>query len=72
MKEETGPGKPDNSYLRYSGLGFQIAITIGIGVLLGVELDKWTHTSKPWFTVAFSIVFLVMAFYLAFRDLLKK
>ena len=72
MAPNPTPKKPDNTYLRYSGLGFQIAATIGIGVFLGYELDKYLHTTKPWFTVAFSILFLAAGLYLGFRDLLRK
>ena len=72
MADDKSPQKPVNTYLRYSGIGFQLAATIGVGALIGYELDKHLKTSKPWFTVGFSILFLVAAFYLAFRDLLKK
>ena len=72
MKDETPKEKPINSYLRYSGIGFQLAGTIGIGVFIGYELDKWQKTSQPWFTIGCSILFLVAGFYLAFRELLRK
>ena len=72
MADDKSPQKPVNAYLRYSGIGFQLAATIGIGVFIGVELDKWLKNTKPWFTVSFAILFMVAAFYLAFRDLLKK
>ena len=72
MKEEPPLKKRDNSYMRYSGIGFQLAATVGAGVFIGVELDKWQKTTQPWFTISFSILFLVAGFYLAFRDLLKK
>jgi F0F1-type ATP synthase assembly protein I len=72
MKEESPIKKPANAYLRYSGLGFQIAGTIGLGVFIGIELDKWLKTSKPWFTITCSFLFLIIAFYLGFKDLLKK
>ena len=72
MKDETPKEKPINSYLRYSGLGFQLAGTIGVGVFIGVELDKHLKTTKPWFTVGCSFLFLIAAFYVGFRGLLKK
>ena len=72
MKEESPIKKPINTYLRYSGLGFQIAATIGMGVFIGYELDKWLKTSKPWFTIGCSFLFLIVGFYLAFKDLMKK
>ncbi len=41
MNEELEKGKKGiNNYLRYSGLGFQIAGTVAIGVFIGYELDK--------------------------------
>ena len=72
MKNEAPIKKPVNTYLRYSGIGIQLAVTIGLGVFIGMELDKWQKTSQPWFTISCSILFLIIAFYLAFRDLLKK
>jgi len=73
MKEEIEKGnKKVTSYLRYSGIGFQLAGTIGVGVFLGYELDKWFKTSGPYFTVALSLIFMVAGFYLAFRDFFKK
>jgi F0F1-type ATP synthase assembly protein I len=72
MNEQSPIKKPTNVYLRYSGLGIQIAITIGLGVFIGIELDKWLKTPKPYFTIVFSFLFLVIGFYLGFKDLLKK
>lgn len=63
--------KGTNSYLRYSGIGFQIAGGIGLGVFIGYELDKWLKTSAPYFTIGCSLLFMVATFWLVFRDLLK-
>jgi F0F1-type ATP synthase assembly protein I len=60
-----------NSYLKYSGIGFQLAATIGAGVFIGYKLDKWLKTPSPYFTVAFSLVFLVAALYSVFKSLLN-
>lgn len=62
---------PANDYLRYSGLGFQIAGSILLGVLLGYYLDKWLNT-KPYLLLTCSVTFLFAGMYLAFRDLLKN
>jgi len=72
MAENKDNKKPEvNNYLRYSGLGFQIAATIALGVFIGYELDKWVKTSGPYFTVAFSFVFLVAGLYLGLRNVFK-
>jgi F0F1-type ATP synthase assembly protein I len=61
-----------NGYMRYAGLGFQIAGTLGAGVLLGYWLDKWMHTKQPYFMLGCSFLFLIAGMYLGFRDFLKK
>lgn len=59
--------KPVNNYLKYSGIGFQIAGTIGAGVFIGYELDKWQNTSQPYFTLGFALVFVPLGLYLGLR-----
>lgn len=71
MAEKRSPKKPDNSYLRYSGIGFQLAATIGAGVFIGYQLDKWQKTTHPYYTIAFAFVFFVVAFYALFKELMK-
>jgi hypothetical protein len=72
MADKPTPQKPDNQYLRYSGIGFQLAATIGAGFFLGYELDKWQKTTTPYYTLGFSILFLVVGFYVMFKELMKK
>ena len=72
MKEDFEKEKKDaNNYLRYSGLGFQIATTIGVGVFIGYESDKWLKTPKPYFTLFFSFVFVILALYFGLREFVK-
>lgn len=67
-KKETG----NISYLRYSGIGFQIAAIVAFGFWLGYELDSYLHTSAPYFTMAFSVTFLIVALYTGLKDFGKK
>lgn len=72
MKEEFEKGKKGvNNYLKYSGLGFQIAGTVAVGVFIGYELDKWFQTSKPYFTAIVSLVFVFLGLYIGLKDFLK-
>jgi F0F1-type ATP synthase assembly protein I len=64
--------KQVNNYLRYSGIGFQIAATIGVGVFIGYQLDKWVKTPQPYFTLGFSFVFLILGLYIGLKDFGKK
>lgn len=73
MKQEFEEGKKQvNNYLKYSGIGFQIAGVIGVGVAIGYGLDKWLKTPGPYFTAGFALVFIFLAMYVAFKDFLRK
>ena len=61
-----------NDYLRYSGLGFQIAAIIGVGIFIGYEFDKWFKTAQPYFTLVFAFVFVILALFIGLKDFLKK
>ncbi len=45
------------NYAKYSGLGFQIVLSLLAGFFLGQQLDKWLNTSNPWFTILMVFVF---------------
>ncbi len=73
MKEELEEGKKQvNNYLRYSGLGFQIAGTIAVGFFIGYQLDKWLHTSKPYFTAIISLLFVFLGLFIGLKDFMKQ
>jgi len=59
-------------YMKYTGMAFQMAATIAIGVLLGRFLDRRLDTEQPYFTALFALVFTVAAMYWAVKDFLKK
>ncbi|MFN6037364.1 MAG: AtpZ/AtpI family protein, partial [Bacteroidota bacterium] len=43
--------KQPNQYMKYATMGTQMLITIGLGVFLGIKLDKWLQLKFPVFTV---------------------
>ncbi len=45
-----------NSYFKYSALGMQMVVTIGLFVFLGRWLDKLLGFEKPWFTLCLALV----------------
>jgi hypothetical protein len=64
--------KPPNHYFKYATMGTQMLVTIGLGVFLGIKLDRWLGLKFPVFTVVLSLLSVVIAIYLSVRDLLKK
>jgi hypothetical protein len=67
-----GSGIMNNSFLRYSGMATQMAITIVLGVYLGRWLDEKSGGDLKVWTLTLSIVSVVAAMYFAIKDLMKK
>lgn len=59
MKKREPTFKPLYGYLRYSGLGLQMLITLLSFVLLGMWLDKQTGWCRPCFTIVFSLIAII-------------
>lgn len=55
--------------MRYLGLGVQLAAMVGIMAWLGYKTDGWVETEKPWFTLSFSILGVVMAMIYMVREI---
>ncbi len=60
-----------NSYVKYSGIAFQMIAIILIGVFAGMKIDKWLKTDKPVFTALLSVLAVVLAIYYSIKDLLR-
>ncbi len=52
-----------NTYARYSGIGFQMAVTIGLGIWLGMYLDEKMENTKPYMTALCALVFMILSLY---------
>ena len=64
--------KQPNDYLRYSGMGTQMLAVILLGVYGGSKLDNHFQTEKPYWTAAISLLAVVVALYVALKNILKK
>jgi F0F1-type ATP synthase assembly protein I len=51
--------KAAKSYMKYSGMAFQIAAYVLVGIFIGKQLDKYFATSRPFFTAGGAVLFLV-------------
>ena len=59
-----------DQYLKYSGMAFQLAIVLGVGTFIGIRLDRYFQTDRPYFTVLLALLSLFAGFYLSLKDLL--
>ena len=71
-KKTTTPKKPLNNWIKYSGMGIQMAAIIVGGTLGGIELDKQLELKFPVFTLSLTLLSVFLAIYYFIRDILKK
>ena len=69
MSSQKKPRKSD--YLKYSSLGFQMAITIGLGAWLGTYLDEKYKTEKPYYTIAIVLIAIFIALYQVIKEVMQ-
>ena len=60
-----------NSYARFSGVGFQMLATIGIGVWGGIKLDKIYPNDYQIFTIICSLASIGVALYTVIKQVTK-
>lgn len=71
-QENNSPKKSLNNYVKYSGMGIQMAAIIVGGVLGGIQLDKWLQLKFPVFTLVLTLFSVFLAIYYFIKDILKK
>jgi F0F1-type ATP synthase assembly protein I len=68
MTSNKEPKKSD--YLKYSSVGFQMAITIGLFAWLGDFLDNKYLTEKPYYSIACILVGIAIALYQVIKEVI--
>ncbi len=61
--------KPVNIYLKYSQLGLQMFLTIGLCAWLGFKIDQWYFDAKPIFFIILFLLGAFGAFYQFYRQI---
>ena len=61
-----------SNVLKYSGMTFQIAAYIGVGVFIGNKLDAKLDFEEAYLTALFAIVFLVAGLFVTLKDVFKN
>lgn len=60
---EPKPKKPLNKYIRLTGAGLQMGITIYLGAYFGKWLDVKYPNDQNWFTIILTLLAVVISFY---------
>jgi len=60
-----------NTYVKYTGLGFQMLVIIGIFVWAGTKLDERAANEKPVFTAILAVVGVIASLYISLKDIVK-
>jgi hypothetical protein len=69
QKEAKGGNKQSNSYLKFSGMGFQMIGVIGIFAYAGYKIDEAANHSVKWVTAVMSLTGVFISLYLVVRSL---
>ncbi len=67
------PEKNNNfrKFLQFSGIGIQLGVMIYLSSLLGEYLDNEFTLKKPWFTLLFIVITIIVFVILLMRQLKK-
>ncbi|RMF24730.1 MAG: AtpZ/AtpI family protein [Bacteroidetes bacterium] len=57
--------------MQYAGMAFQMLTLIGIGAFVGWKLDQRFAHERPVLAAAGAFLFLLFAFYLTLKDLIR-
>lgn len=63
--------KHSNSFIKYSGLGIQMLVTLGVGAWLGLKLDQYLNLKYPVFLITFVFVLFGGLMYQLYKTLNK-
>lgn len=70
MKNQS-PRKPPSNFNKYSNLGIQMAVTIGLGCWGGYKLDQTYPNKYHVYTIILSLFSIFAALYLVLKDFIK-
>lgn len=66
------PKLPDNYFMRYSGMAFQLLASIAIGVWVGTKLDAWQQTQKPIYSIIGALIGVIGGLVVFIKSLPKE
>lgn len=64
--------KPYSNYIRFSGLGLQLFLTIGLAAWIGNKLDAYLQLQFPAFLLSFVLIAFGGSMYFLYKALNKE
>ena len=71
MNSRPSSNNSNRDLMRYAGLATQMLVSLGIGVFLGIQGDKWLRIS-PLLTVTLPLLILSGLFIKIYRETSRK
>ena len=69
QNENPGDDKQTNSYLKFTGMAFQMVGIIGVFAFAGYKIDESANHSTKWVTAALSLIGVFISLYLVIRSI---
>ena len=66
--DDSERGSQLNSYAKYSSVGFQMIVIIGLFAFAGYKIDESTAHEVKWVTAVLSLVGVFIALYIVIRS----
>ena len=72
---DSGSSRPEpkkttaTSIVKFAGMGAQLAVAIGLGVMAGLKLDEWLGWEQPLGTAVMALVGLAAGMYQVLKAL---
>lgn len=64
--------KNTTNFIKYSGMGFQMLVTIGLFVFAGYKIDAYRASGKPLFVALLGVLGVIISLYQVVRQLNRK
>jgi len=71
MKEDKNSDSGMSKFARFSSLGIQMGIIIGLFTWLGVYLDEKYQSKTAWWTIGLSLFGVTAGLYLVIKEVIK-
>ena len=71
MIKKNQPLKKSNKFARFSGMAFQMLITILVGAFIGQYLDNKFPNENSIYTLVFSLLFIGASLYTIIKQAIK-
>jgi len=69
QKDNDSNDKPENNYLKFTGMAFQMVVIIGLFSFAGYKIDEGANHHTKWVTAALALTGVFISLYLVIRSI---